>query len=1094
MNTIVKTLTVLILLVTLNPISQDLNAQMLADFETPETSPVITSEGATYVVENPDKTGINPSDSVGYYHKIDGNWHYVSLHFPDTVKIRYSNTLTFKLRATTQGRIFAKFYNGSDVVIEHWAPEWNFQPSANRWVECTMDMTKAMGKQFTMLQLAACVDNTTEADVWFDDVKLSNPDAGDGTPVLDYTISDRNIVPGEEITLDASGSYDFDGDIVEYSWDFGDGNTGTGPVVNHSYASDSLYEVRITITDNDGMSTSESEMVFVIHPDHGVSQPLFNTSEPKTNRKIEAIFQVMGQYINEFDPDEVMVNAVISFPGGDSAIVPCFFYLPMDYLNENWVPDPYHQSWMLRFMTEMEGEHQVRFVLVNADGTRISKSSSVEVTSGSSPGPIREDTANRQYFRHTTGEPFYPLGINIGWNSLENYTQILNNLSDGRANTFRYWQTPFAWQALEWSEDYYYNYEGLGRYNQEAAAMSDSLLELCSAMDMYMQLAIFQHGPFSENVNEMWDTNPYNSANGGFVDRAEEFFYNESCKQQTKKLLRYLVARWSYSPNLFAWEFFNEVQFTGIHNSQTELWFPGVISWHSEMSRYIESIDPWDHLQTTSAADGQLPSFDTIQSLDNLQYHLYKEEPLLLNTQVSLDKQFLNDLENTSVINGEYGTRNEADTPFDMQRNAIWNGIMTQVPRYMWIWQHYVDPVWAGLFDMPARYLEDEDLSREEELNDYAFRVVHPHKNLSSLGLSGDRAFFGYIYDPDNGTSIASASVEIDDLPVANYNITYYHPVTGVVEHNDSIPLIKGNHIMDIPTFSKGLAFKVKYHSDYSLPLANAGRDTAVAVGNPATLSGSLSSSPDNDTLSYLWNLEEKPEGSLAGITGPSSMEIEITPDVAGIYRLSLVVNDGKGISEADEVLVRGSLPPIANAGPDSTVTITETYVRLNGSGSFDPDGDELFYSWILISAPEESEKLIYEEDAMEVILKTDAVGEFVLKLTVSDGISVSEPDTVIVTVLGDGTGLAPAISGPEFAIYPNPTSGKLLISPMGNDLIQRIEIIDLNGKILSQTDQQYTGTDAFEIDLHETVSAGQLLIIRITGNKNIEYQKVLFY
>jgi hypothetical protein len=32
----------------------------------------------------------------------------------------------------------------------------------------------------------------------------------------------------------------------------------------------------------------------------------------------------------------------------------------------------------------------------------------------------------------------------------------------------------------------------------------------------------------------MWDTNPYNSANGGFVDKAEKFFYNSACDAQIK--------------------------------------------------------------------------------------------------------------------------------------------------------------------------------------------------------------------------------------------------------------------------------------------------------------------------------------------------------------------------------------------------------------------------------------------------------------------------------------------------------------------------------------------------------------------------------
>ncbi|MCK5134554.1 MAG: PKD domain-containing protein [Bacteroidales bacterium] len=1092
MNAINKGLTVPLSLVVFLNCSLLLNAQMLADFETPETSPQFTAEGATAVVANPDKTGINSSDSVGFYNKIEGNWHYVSLHFPDTVKIRHNNTLTFKLRTSTQGRIYAKFYNGSDVVIEHWAPEWNFKPTPNTWTECAMDMTDAMGKQFTMLQLAACVDNTAEANVWFDDVQLTNPDAGDGTPVLLFTVSDRSIVLGEEITFDATESYDFDGEIVDYHWDYGDGNSGSGSVASHTYTSDSVYTVTLTITDNDGKTAAGSEMIFVIHPDDGLSHPVFVTSEPETHQKIETIFQSRKQYGNAFDPDQVKIDAMVTYPDGDSALIPCFFYVPVNYIDDNWMPDPDHRSWMLRFMSEQEGTHSVKFIMADMDGTWSSEPYHVEVTSGNSRGVVREDPDNRQYFRHSTGEPFYPMGINIGWNSIENYTQILNNLSAGRANTFRYWHTPFAWQALEWSEDYHYNYKGLGIYNQEAAAMSDSIVELSESLDMYMQLAIFQHGPFSENVDAMWDTNPYNSANGGYIDQAEEFFYNDSCILQTKKLLRYIVARWAYSSNLFAWEFFNEVQFTGMHNSQSDLWFPGVVSWHSEMSRYMESIDPYNHLQTTSAATGQLAVLDTIETLDNLQYHLYDEESTLLNTQIGLDYRFRNELTHSSIINGEYGTRNAADTPFDMQRNAIWNGIMTRVPRYMWIWEHYLDPSWAGLFSMPGQYLEDEILALEEDLKDHTFTTAHPDKQFRSLGMAGDSSYYGYIYDPGNGMNIAGATLTIGDLPIANYSMIFYLPVSGEVIENDSIALIEGTHMLDLPTFSKGIAFKVKYHSDYLLPLANAGNDTVVAVGMPVIVTGKLSSSPVTETLTYHWSLEEKPEGSAVNIADSTAMQFQIVPDMAGIYRFNLVVGDGQNTSVPDQLVVRGSLPPVAVAPSDTTVSIKETYVRLNGSGSYDPDGDELLFSWVLLSAPEESEKMIYEEDSHEVILKTDAEGMFVIELTVSDGVSESQPDTVNVTVVSDGTGLANSGSAEDFNIFPNPTSGKLLISSLKNDQVEKIEIIDLNGQVLTMIVPPHTLPADFEIDLRKYTHSGQLLVIRITVDQKIICKKVL--
>ena len=58
------------------------------------------------------------------------------------------------------------------------------------------------------------------------------------------------------IHFDASESYDPDGTIVNYSWDFGDGNTAIGVTANHAYSEDGNYTVTLTVTDDDGASAS----------------------------------------------------------------------------------------------------------------------------------------------------------------------------------------------------------------------------------------------------------------------------------------------------------------------------------------------------------------------------------------------------------------------------------------------------------------------------------------------------------------------------------------------------------------------------------------------------------------------------------------------------------------------------------------------------------------------------------------------------------------------------------------------------------------------------------------------------------------------
>jgi len=82
-------------------------------------------------------------------------------------------------------------------------------------------------------------------------------------PVASFTYSPENPEVGEEITFDASSSYDPDGTIVKHEWDFGDGNSAEGEVVTHAYSEAGEYTVTLTVTDNDGLTDSTQKKINV---------------------------------------------------------------------------------------------------------------------------------------------------------------------------------------------------------------------------------------------------------------------------------------------------------------------------------------------------------------------------------------------------------------------------------------------------------------------------------------------------------------------------------------------------------------------------------------------------------------------------------------------------------------------------------------------------------------------------------------------------------------------------------------------------------------------------------------------------------------
>ena len=81
-------------------------------------------------------------------------------------------------------------------------------------------------------------------------------------PVIDINLS-GNISINDTIIFDASGSYDLDGFIVSYEWDFGDGTTGTGISTSHKYNKSGEYTVSLTVTDNLGVTYSKSMSVTI---------------------------------------------------------------------------------------------------------------------------------------------------------------------------------------------------------------------------------------------------------------------------------------------------------------------------------------------------------------------------------------------------------------------------------------------------------------------------------------------------------------------------------------------------------------------------------------------------------------------------------------------------------------------------------------------------------------------------------------------------------------------------------------------------------------------------------------------------------------
>lgn len=93
-------------------------------------------------------------------------------------------------------------------------------------------------------------------------------------------------------------------------------------------------------------------------------------------------------------------------------------------------------------------------------------------------------------------------------------------------------------------------------------------------------------------------------------------------------------------------------------------------------------------------------------------------------------------------------------------------------------------------------------------------------------------------------------------------------------------------------------------------PVADAGDALTVRRGKPVSLDGSGSSDPQARPLGYAWTLVLQPDGSAAALTGANTATPQFAPEVAGLYRAQLVVNNGSHDSEPSLVDVVALAPP----------------------------------------------------------------------------------------------------------------------------------------------------------------------------------------
>jgi len=181
-------------------------------------------------------------------------------------------------------------------------------------------------------------------------------------------------------------------------------------------------------------------------------------------------------------------------------------------------------------------------------------------------------------------------------------------------------------------------------------------------------------------------------------------------------------------------------------------------------------------------------------------------------------------------------------------------------------------------------------------------------------------------------------------------------------------------------------------------PVANAGPDQNASVNDNVMLTAAGSSDLNNDNLTYVWaapagvslsnNKAQQPTFTIAtGTKSNTNLQFRLT------------VTDNQGESSTDSVTINViNTPPTANAGPDQNARVNDVVI-LNGSGSTDPNNDNLTYLWATTSGISLSNNNAAQPTF--TVANGITVGEtYIFDLTVDDGLGGTSADSVTISIL----------------------------------------------------------------------------------------------
>ena len=218
-------------------------------------------------------------------------------------------------------------------------------------------------------------------------------------PFADASASQKFGLVGSSITLNGSLSYDIDGFISNWYWDFGGNITGNGEITSHKYSTEGTYNVLLRVTDNDGASSTDNITIVIKTLNTPPSKPVI-TGPKKLEKNNEYTY-----LIKSIDLDNDSIQYLIDW--GDNTTN------KSEYLTNN-------STYQIKHTWISAGEYIIS--VVATDNKTISESTSLTVLVDSTY------IQDKGYLMDIDGDGYYDLF----YSNISKQISTISKLDDGK--------------------------------------------------------------------------------------------------------------------------------------------------------------------------------------------------------------------------------------------------------------------------------------------------------------------------------------------------------------------------------------------------------------------------------------------------------------------------------------------------------------------------------------------------------------------------------------------------------------------------------------------------------------------------------------